>query len=189
MLRVEITGFITFFALFAIFSSSEEIPPPVHDDPLAALMQIPFVADPLINLPETGFSITPTPSPTPEPEPYVAPYVEPYVAPLPVYEEPVMIASTDVESAFMSGWHDAGGGILKSDWSTWRFVNCESTWHVYTPYSAYMGLTQFSESTWAAVVAITGLGDPHNPYHMGFNTATWAHVSNPGTQWPYCWWV
>jgi hypothetical protein len=128
-----------------------------------------------------------------EPVPVVPPPVEPELPSVPgagpVGGGPAITIEGPTEEQFFAGWYDAGGGSLKDHAAAWRFVNCESTWNIYTPLSAYRGLTQFSDSTWAAVVAITGLGDVHNPYHVGFNTATWAHVSNPGTQWPWCWWV
>lgn len=97
----------------------------------------------------------------------------------------------EVEVAFFSGWHEAGGENLKDDWSTWRMINCESTWYVVTD-GDFLGLAQFEEETWIIVSGMTELGDWTNPYHQGFNAATWANlIEAPGssTGWPYCWWV
>lgn len=145
-------------------------------------------------------SATPTPTPTSDdiqstvqpPEEVIEQPPEPTPEPIQVTPAPTPVPfpiETDVEARFYAGWYDAGGANVKDDWAIWRMINCESTWNVHTPDSAYYGLAQFSEATWALVATITGLWDYWNPYHQGYNTATWAQVSTGGTQWPYCWWV
>ena len=130
-------------------------------------------------------TLAPTNTPTATPTVMRSPTRVPTPTPMPFVPE------GEVEVAFFSGWHEAGGGNLKDDWSTWRMINCESHWNPLAE-GIHWGLAQFHPGTWATVAEITGLNDWKNPYHQGFNAATWANlVEAPGssTGWPYCWWV
>jgi hypothetical protein len=158
-------------------------------------------------------SPTPTPSTTPTPTETGSPTTEevaietpisiitaepvvsnvPHASPpksehTPVPEPPVEVVYNDVQQAFFEGFRAAGG--IYDEAHIFRVIRCESNWNVVTD-GSYLGLAQFAEGTWATVATITGLWDWTNPYHQGFNFATWAmRFENPGAgQWPYCWWV
>jgi hypothetical protein len=95
----------------------------------------------------------------------------------------------DVFDEFFAGYFDAGGT------STLRHITCliwcESRWQLETS-GIFLGLGQFHKSTWATVSAWTGFNDWRNPYHQGFNVATWAAaIESPGGTggWPHCWWT
>ncbi len=131
-----------------------------------------------------------------EPIPVVPPPVEPELSDLPRVDDsgggPQAVSEGPTEEQFFAGWYDAGGQSLKSDAAAWRLVNCESTWNIYAGYY-HLGLLQFSRGTWDNAAANTGLADPYNPYHQGFNGAWHAQFGtvNPGGTggWPYCWWT
>ena len=113
--------------------------------------------------------------------------------PAPEEEPPAPVLSVQyypqstVEFDFLEGWYDGGGGAYKDGETVSRWVHCESTWQVVTS-GFYLGLVQFAPSTWGSVAILTGLWDAYDPYQQGYNAAIWAQNSNPGIQWPVCWW-
>lgn len=113
-------------------------------------------------------AVTPAPTVTPTTPPHVPPA---YVS--------------AVEDQFFAGYRAAGG---TAEAHIWRVVNCESTWRIDPP-GEHLGLAQFEEGTWWKVAAITGYTDWLNPYHQGYNAATWASMIDPGSTagWPGCW--
>ena len=162
------------------------------DDPVAASAPIVLTVAPtptpkpegMLALPfGGGYDIavrtpTPTPTPTPEPAPVTVPGVH-------------YFAASVVEYEFLDGWNDGGGAALKSPASVSRWVTCESGpgWNVVTA-GSFLGLLQFHPSTFGTIATITGLWDAYDPYHQGFNGATWALMVEPGSTagWPRCWW-
>lgn len=89
---------------------------------------------------------------------------------------------------FVEGFVEGGGeGVPHIR----RLVWCESRWKIKTG-GQFLGLAQFHTGTWATASRATGLNDPFNPYHQGYNTAYWiGALANPGGigGWPSCWWV
>ena len=98
------------------------------------------------------------------------------------------IICTDDWDCFFLGYRGAGGQHPEGQIDA--MVQCESSWRL-DPDGYHLGLAQFSPGTWVTVSAITGLADPYNPYHQGYNVAVWASMVSPGTTagWPYCWWA
>ncbi len=98
------------------------------------------------------------------------------------------VGEVGVLGAFFQGYRDAGGRYPEERIAA--MIQCESSWRVNPP-GSHLGLAQFSPGTWATVSGITGFADLYNPFHQGFNTATWASMVSPGTTagWPYCWWA
>jgi hypothetical protein len=93
----------------------------------------------------------------------------------------------DVYREFTRGYYDAGGDSSGRHLRCW--IDCESSWQLETD-GVFLGLAQFHEDTWSIVAERTGLTDWKDPYHQGFNTATWEQLVSPGTRagWPVCWW-
>ena len=98
------------------------------------------------------------------------------------------IICADDRDCFFLGYRDAAGQYPEELIDA--MVLCESSWRI-DPRGYHLGLAQFSPGTWATVSAITGLADPYNPYHQGYNVAVWSSMISPGTTagWPYCWWA
>ena len=138
----------------------------------------PYYPDTYLFLPVSGgldaiFTPSPTPVP-PTPSPFPVPGVH-------------YFAASVVEYEFLNGWADGGGLLLKAPTAVSRWVTCESSWHLVTA-GFYLSLVQFAPATWGAVANMTGYWDVYEPYQHGFNAATWAQGSDPGQQWPVCWW-
>ena len=89
-------------------------------------------------------------------------------------------------ASFYAGYRDAGGPAALEE-HVWWVVWCESRWQEWTvSASGYLGLAQFSASTWRSVSSRTGLSDWQDPYHQGYNTAVLMGMASPSTQWT-CW--
>lgn len=125
------------------------------------------------------------PKPTPTPAPMPGQQLDSMVPLQPEQPEQAPI-TTDVQVGFYAGWHD--GGAPYSDAHIYDVVDCESTWRTVTG-GYYLGLGQFAPKTWVDAASITGLWDWTSPYHQGYNMAVWSTVSDPGQQWPVCWWA
>lgn len=146
----------------------EPTPSPTHQPPLAW---------PSMLLPVSGgldvlfFKPTPTVPPTPEAVPSV------------------YYPASTVEFAFLEGWHDGGGALLKGDAAVQRWITCESNWNVVTA-GSYLGLAQFAPSTWGTVASITGYWEWTDPTQHAYNAAVWALMIDPGSRagWGVCWW-
>jgi hypothetical protein len=101
-----------------------------------------------------------------------------------------IIPVSDIEAEFWRGYRDAGGTI-NSEQIIWYVIQCESRWNLYAvndtiipgEIGGAMGLAQFLPSTWAKVSSWTGLTDPFNAYHQGWNTAYWIQLTNLYSQW------
>jgi len=101
----------------------------------------------------------------------------------------------DEWAAFTKGYRDFGG---REEWLP-RFIHiigtCEGArWAGYYGAAATGGhysRAQFSPDTWAkvrAALVVAGLrGDPDDPYEVGAGVAWWSNRTDPGTQWPVCW--
>ena len=140
------------------------------------------------------------PPPTPEPVATGTPAPEPVMPDLPEPQEEsntgevpgtilsdagIGVPDGAVEGDFFAGYRQAGG--VYPEGHVWWVIHCESTWRPITG-GYYLGLAQFAPSTWSTVASITGLWDWTSPFHQGYNMGVWAGLSNPGSQWPYCWW-
>jgi hypothetical protein len=92
---------------------------------------------------------------------------------------------------FRRGYLDFGGRVEWLDRFVYIIATCEgSKWVGY--YDPYFSRAQFSRDTWAKVRAFlfsVGLdGNPDDPYQVGAGVAWWSNRTDPGTQWPVCWW-
>lgn len=131
---------------------------------------------------------TPMPAPpTATPSPTAVPTAT--ATPAPPTAAPVTCKFKDCrKQEFIEGWVDGGRrNTVRAD----ALVACESTWRLDPP-GFFLGLAQFHPDTWDTVAGRTGLDDYRNPYHQGYNAATWATlVDNPGgtAGWPICWWA
>lgn len=100
------------------------------------------------------------------------------------------VTDDDAWESFSRGYLDHGG---RAEWLP-RFIHiigtCEaSSWVGY--YGPYWTRAQFSSDTWVKVRAYlqrSGLdGDPDDAYQVGAGVAWWSSLTDPSTQWPYCW--
>jgi hypothetical protein len=96
------------------------------------------------------------------------------------------VSLTRTVAVFFQGYRAASGAYPEERIDA--MIRCESTWRI-DPGGYHLGLAQFDPGTWGIVSGVTGLTDPYNPYHQGFNVAVWASMISPGTAagWPSCW--
>ncbi len=101
------------------------------------------------------------------------------LAPLPLEVPPF----STIEQ-FEAGWREGGGEAWLLEVMEDRVIPCESSWNpgIVSP-DGYLGLLQFSPSTWFAAANRTGLWDWADAYHQGYNGAVWASLTDPATQW------
>jgi hypothetical protein len=100
------------------------------------------------------------------------------------------------EAAFRAGYRDYGGNpAWEEHLVTDVILECENRgrgwfWD-WTLGDFYWSVAQFHPDSWARAAALSGLGDPTNPYHVGANVAWWSNaIEHPGGTggWATCWW-